>query len=236
MKVGTRTILFGVHQFLWHPFIIWRAWRWLYGKNPTWPELVAIFCHDLGYWGKPNLDGPEGSTHPRAGAKIAARIVFHVTYRLKFLKFWLNPRTRAEARGAAVHFSVHSMLDAATECLGHSREYAKTIGVTPGKLCWADKACVFFDPDWFYLFRARLAGELTEFKQNAEPYIGKVSDEEWVEWYRGRVMSVLARELPGELSRALHRWPASRWEINCGRNEQTAVKRVPATTDAGRAR
>lgn len=57
--VGTRSLLFGVHQFLWHPWTVYRAWRYLYGK-PTWREVVCIFLHDLGYFGKPNMDGEEG--------------------------------------------------------------------------------------------------------------------------------------------------------------------------------
>lgn len=33
------------------------------------PRLwVAFFVHDLGYWGKPNMDGDEGEKHPYWGA------------------------------------------------------------------------------------------------------------------------------------------------------------------------
>lgn len=31
---------------------------------------VAFFVHDIGYLGKPNMDGPEGELHPLVGAKI----------------------------------------------------------------------------------------------------------------------------------------------------------------------
>jgi hypothetical protein len=70
MKIGTKSILFGVHQFLIHPwFVAWAWWR-LYGF-PFDPRLwVAFFVHDLGYFGKPNMDGPEGEEHPRFGAGI----------------------------------------------------------------------------------------------------------------------------------------------------------------------
>ncbi|MCK5235828.1 MAG: hypothetical protein KAR06_02490, partial [Deltaproteobacteria bacterium] len=60
--VGTKSLLFGVHQFIWHPITVLIAWCKLYGW-PTWPELVCIIVHDWGYWGKPNMDGPEGEKH-----------------------------------------------------------------------------------------------------------------------------------------------------------------------------
>lgn len=70
MQVGTKSVLFGVHCFLIHPFILAIAWWKLYGF-PFDPRLwVAFFVHDIGYIGKPNLDGPEGEMHPYLGAKI----------------------------------------------------------------------------------------------------------------------------------------------------------------------
>lgn len=68
MKVGTKSILFGAHQFLIHPLFVAYAWWKLYGF-PFDPRLwVAFFVHDLGYWGKPNMDGEEGERHPIWGA------------------------------------------------------------------------------------------------------------------------------------------------------------------------
>src|SRR5688572_14675463 len=74
MNVGTKSLLFGVHQFLWHPLTVWLAYVRLYGRLPNWWQCIAIFCHDLGYWGRPNMDGKEGKQHPYGGAFIAARI------------------------------------------------------------------------------------------------------------------------------------------------------------------
>ncbi len=74
MKMGTRSILFGVHQFLIHPWIVAYAWWKLYGF-PFDPRLwIAFFFHDLGYWGKPNMDGPEGDRHPEWAAKVMGRL------------------------------------------------------------------------------------------------------------------------------------------------------------------
>lgn len=68
--VGTRSLLFGVHQFFWHPFTVYRAWKVMY-NSPTWKEMICIIIHDWGYWGKRNMDGKEGIKHPEVGAKIA---------------------------------------------------------------------------------------------------------------------------------------------------------------------
>jgi hypothetical protein len=64
MKIGTKTLLFGSHQFVIHPILVFIAWVKLYKKLPNFKELICIIIHDWGYWGKPNLDGPEGEKHP----------------------------------------------------------------------------------------------------------------------------------------------------------------------------
>ena len=74
MKIGTRSLLYGAHAFWLHPFFVWLAWVKLYGF-PWDPRLYFAFVvHDWGYWGKPNLDGPEGESHPILGARIMARL------------------------------------------------------------------------------------------------------------------------------------------------------------------
>lgn len=73
MKIGTKSLLFGIHQVFWHPYVVYKAWKYLYG-SPTWKEFVCIVIHDWGYWGKPNLDGKEGILHPMLGANIALRL------------------------------------------------------------------------------------------------------------------------------------------------------------------
>jgi hypothetical protein len=74
MTVGTKSVLFGVHCFLIHPFWVALAWTRLYGF-PFDPRLwFAFFLHDIGYVGKPNMDGPEGETHPELGGAIMRRL------------------------------------------------------------------------------------------------------------------------------------------------------------------
>lgn len=74
MKTGTKSILFGVHQFIWHPITVWLAWVDLFGF-PTWRECLCILVHDVGYFGKGEMDGPDGHLHPELGAKIAGALL-----------------------------------------------------------------------------------------------------------------------------------------------------------------
>lgn len=76
MKIGTKTILFGIHQFLLHPLTLAYCWGIMY----EWADLlspklwITFFVHDIGYWGKTNLDGEEGERHPEVGARIMTRV------------------------------------------------------------------------------------------------------------------------------------------------------------------
>lgn len=74
MTVGTRSLLFGVHQFLLHPVLVLAAWVRLYGL-PSLAELVCILIHDWGYWGCPNMDGAEGERHPEWAAAVARKLL-----------------------------------------------------------------------------------------------------------------------------------------------------------------
>lgn len=156
MEVGTKSLLFGVHQFIWHPITVYRAWKELYGK-PTWGELICIIIHDWGYWGKPNMDGPEGENHPIWSAMWAFKHLdrYHQT---KY-HYWL--------------------------CLLHSRHTARTMRKEPSRLCYADKLSFKYDPWWFYLPRAWLSGELFEYRKNAikNGFITSMaSHREWHRW------------------------------------------------------
>jgi hypothetical protein len=70
MRVGTKSVIFGVHSILVHPFFVAWAWAKLYGF-PWDPRLwAAFFVHDLGYLRKPNMEGPEGQQHVLLGSRI----------------------------------------------------------------------------------------------------------------------------------------------------------------------
>ncbi|MDB5053131.1 MAG: hypothetical protein JWM44_1181 [Bacilli bacterium] len=160
MPTGRRSLLFGVHQFIWHPWTVYRAWVYLYGR-PTFKEISCIIIHDWGYWFCPNMDDEQGQKHPQTGAQIAMKL-FGEKY------FWL--------------------------VLLHSRHYAKQFDYEPSKLCWADKLSILYDPKQFYLFRARLSGEIEEYRKNAEQWIPLiVSDRIWFDWIREKFIK-LAKE------------------------------------------
>lgn len=177
MKTGTKSILFGVHQFVIHPFTVLLAWRKLYRSWPTWREAIAIFCHDLGYWGCPNIDGAEGKQHPRHGAIIAARIVGWLEW---------NPRIQKFPRSGAYSFEIERLT------AYHSRDTAKKDRRQVSELYAADKYCVFYDPFWLYRLRARLSGEFDEFKRNAirsgHLHPG-ATDRQWFDFYRANVLA-----------------------------------------------
>lgn len=73
MPLGTKTLLFGVHQALIHPFLVFISWLCLYRHLPTWRECICIFIHDWGYWGMKSLKCSTGDTHPEYGAKLAEK-------------------------------------------------------------------------------------------------------------------------------------------------------------------
>lgn len=74
MKIGTKSLLFGAHQFLLHPLFLTIAWWKLYGFSIDIRLYVAFLIHDIGYWGKGDMDGIEGESHPKVGARIMGRL------------------------------------------------------------------------------------------------------------------------------------------------------------------
>lgn len=139
MKIGTKSVLFGAHCFFLHPFFVAAAWTKLYGF-PLDPRLwVAFFVHDLGYLGKPNMDGPEGELHPEWGAAVM-RLLFDRSQSWRWHDFVLY----------------------------HSRYYAKTRGGQPSRLCFADKLAFSLTPRWLYLPMTTWTGEINEYLKNAQ--------------------------------------------------------------------
>ena len=133
MNIGTKSVLFGVHQFLIHPVIVFYAWLIIHRSLPTLAELMAIITHDLGYWGLSNMDGLEGSKHPGIAAE-----------------FW---RRRFGAFGDEV----------ADLIVGHSRFHAKANDLPLSRLFRPDKVATALYPIWLYLLLANLSGEIKEY-------------------------------------------------------------------------
>lgn len=74
MRAGTKTLLFGNHHLILHPVLVTIAWVRIYKQFPSFKELVCIIVHDWGYWGKRDVDGPDGEQHPAFGARLTCRL------------------------------------------------------------------------------------------------------------------------------------------------------------------
>lgn len=80
----------------------------------------------------------------------------------------------------------------------HSRRLAGKLGAKPSKLCWADKASILFEPEWFYLLRARASGELAEYREKAAWRVRIAEpDGKWFSWLkRDLAKAALAKAKP----------------------------------------
>ena len=146
MTIGTKSILFGVHQFILHPFFVLWAWLIIYRETPRLYELCAIITHDWGYWGCPNMDGEEGEEHPDKSARLWDFLsLSELRIKIKF------------------------------EIAGHSRFNASRHGISLSKLFRADKLAMALYPIWLYLLLGNLTGEIHEYMNCARDKSGKYS-------------------------------------------------------------
>jgi hypothetical protein len=139
MKVGTKSILLGCHQFIIHPIFVYAAWIKLYKHLPNWQESICIFIHDWGYWQKPNMDGQEGEDHPRWASDWA---YYHLDHQHRDLYY----------------YGRYSDL-----CMFHSRFQARRFAMNVSKLCLPDKIGVSFMPAWLWVNLAKFSGEIKEY-------------------------------------------------------------------------
>lgn len=160
LNVGTKSVLFGVHCFFWHPITVAAGW-WLYhGRMPNrLHEWLAIIFHDVGYIGCSDMDGPSGVSHPHRSAQ---------------------PFVRLASRVPSAGFVYTAGL-----IYGHSRSFAAKHGLPTSSLYAPDKLCVLFDPSWFYLLRARLSGEIWEYIRNSPT--PDATPPEWLRNYKAEV-------------------------------------------------
>lgn len=162
MPVGTRSLLFGAHQFVLHPLFVALAWRKLYGSFPRqWPIWIAFLIHDWEYWGMPNMDGPEGEHHPELGARLVGALFDHRV------------------------FSIHAG-DWYRFTAGHSRYYASLIGIRTSPLMRADKLATAIMPFWLYVGLCACSGEWREYvaKHIADGYTGAPTLLAWAKHLR----------------------------------------------------
>jgi len=74
MRVGTKSVLFGVHAVWLHPFFVAWAWWRLFGFPRDLRLWFAFFLHDVGYLAKRDMDGPDGEQHVALGGRIMGSI------------------------------------------------------------------------------------------------------------------------------------------------------------------
>jgi hypothetical protein len=104
MRVGTKSVIFGVHAILVHPFFVAYAWSRLFGF-PCDPRLwLAFVVHDVGYLGKSNMEGPEGQQHVVLGGRIMGWLFGPFVVENKRTVLWRSPLCGAEP--GALHQSL----------------------------------------------------------------------------------------------------------------------------------
>jgi len=155
MKLGTKSILFGVHQFILHPIFVAIAYTRLYGFSFDIRIWVAFIVHDWGYWGKFDMDGEEGKIHPELGA-----IIMHKLFDSKTLICDL------ETYRGGIYCTYSKKWSDFT--LYHSRFYATRDEINPSKLCYADKLAFCICPCWLFIILTNLTGEIHEYMNKSQ--------------------------------------------------------------------
>ena len=123
MKEGTLSVLVGCHNPLFHGIWVLMAWRLEYKSWPTLWELVGIFLHDIGIWGRDYLSDDKAKIgHWENGALWTDRIVTKLS-------------------------SSHSLgFEAGMLCNGHCPGES---GLPESKLARADKRSHLIAPLWW---------------------------------------------------------------------------------------
>lgn len=161
MKMGTRSLLFGAHQFLIHPALVLAGWFKIYGfraveykAHPdsdtirvriTSPMLwAAAFFHDLGYFGLSDMDGHEGQMHP-----ILSGMMFGVFCDI------IGVSNRHSWSWFVETHSRHTW--------NWYREFSvPELEMSP--LAHADKMATVLFPSWAYIAMVRATGEIREYQ------------------------------------------------------------------------
>jgi len=81
MKRGLRSVIFGMHNPIFHGFFVTIAWIKIYHEIPSIREMICILFHDIGYIKQDIIDGTEDK-HPEMGAKICGQIFGKEYYNL----------------------------------------------------------------------------------------------------------------------------------------------------------
>lgn len=90
MRVGTKSVLFGAHCFLIHWMVVAIAWVRLYGFPWDLRLWTAFGVHDLGYWGRRDMDGADGAAHVLLGGRIMGFLFGEVwqSFTVRHSRYW----------------------------------------------------------------------------------------------------------------------------------------------------
>lgn len=165
MMTGTKSLMFGVHQVLIHPWFVAAAWVREYGWPSELPIWISFFTHDLGYFGCAKMDDADGERHVELGAEILHRL---------FDRPMKNCPIGRDCKTCWRWYDFS---------LYHSRFYARNAGMPPSRLCIADKLAIAMYPRWLYLLLANLSGEIDEYMdERVEKYrefLRDIGSDQW---------------------------------------------------------
>lgn len=223
LPVGTRSVMYGAHCWWIHLWFVALGWWKLYRfRRVTCPNSgvrtglldprlwLAFLVHDLGYWGKPNMDGPEGEEHPALGASVQGwTFDGHETACWRVGADGTYAEDRAEADRILARMKaggwegVHAWSDKLIVrrpssrwhdfVFYHSRFLAKRDGRRFSLLCPADKMAIALTPAWLYLPMVRWTGEIHEYRKLAQGDARRGNSKGWTllqggesdrEWYQ----------------------------------------------------
>ena len=136
---GTKSVLFGCHNPIMHGLAVLRAWKLEYNSWPEWWQIIGIFLHDIGVWGREYLSDDNAKIgHWELGANLTFFLVF-------FLVFIL-------AKNLPCRRMAHKARDFVA---GHCPEES---GYPPSLLMRADKRSWLVAPLWWMKWNYWLEG------------------------------------------------------------------------------
>lgn len=178
MKLGSRSLLFGVHQVIIHPLLVYIAWVVLYRSLPSFKETVGILVHDWGYWGVEDLKGETGDRHPERGAHLMRK-----WFGPEWGTFILGHSTFYVARSVQANGMADWMLNGLAEA--NLAINGIPLPTAPSKLMAPDKYWHCMVPLWFYKLLSVPTGEFRYYRslQHARQ-VGPLHEPDLVWWLK----------------------------------------------------
>jgi hypothetical protein len=173
MRIGRRSILYGIHNLPTHYFFCTLAYLKLYGLTKEFfdPRLHFVFMfHDLGYWDCKNMDAPKGEgageLHPIIGALIIKKL-----FGWEWWKFSIcHSASMVKILNEEFNINLNEMT---TPCVGNF-DGSPVEWYKPSKMFAVDKLASALYPKWLYKFLSNLSGEWIEYVETY--YNGKVKE------------------------------------------------------------